>query len=123
MACSHGVHDVPLLFDIAFGVDILGRAKNPLDVKMFQFTNWRFEEGGNHVSDQTNPKYDTIAEGMACSHGVHDVPLLFDIAFGVGILGRAKKPVTEDGLDVLGARIVTRGKRFVCFRVRSLSWR
>jgi hypothetical protein len=65
---------------------------------------------------------------MACSHGVHDVPLLFDIAFGVGILGRAKKPVdktgtlTEDGLDVLGARIVTRGKRFVCFRVRSLSF-
>ncbi|KAF3019501.1 hypothetical protein E8E15_003598 [Penicillium rubens] len=38
---------------------------DPLDVKMFQFTNWRFEEGGNHVSDQTNPKYDTIAPSVA----------------------------------------------------------
>jgi Cation transport ATPase len=25
--------------------------------------------------------------------------------------------LTEDGLDVLGARIVTRDKRFVCFEV------
>ena len=38
---------------------------DPLDVKMFQFTNWKFEEGGNHVSDQTNPKYDTIAPSVA----------------------------------------------------------
>lgn len=38
---------------------------DPLDVKMFQFTNWTFEEGGNHVSDQTNPKYDTIAPSVA----------------------------------------------------------
>lgn len=32
---------------------------DPLDVKMFQFTNWTFEEGGNHVSD------DTIAPSVA----------------------------------------------------------
>ncbi|KAJ5501698.1 ATPase P-type K/Mg/Cd/Cu/Zn/Na/Ca/Na/H-transporter [Penicillium expansum] len=30
---------------------------DPLDVKMFQFTNWTFEEGGNH--------YDTIAPSVA----------------------------------------------------------
>jgi len=38
---------------------------DPLDVKMFQFTNWTFEEGGNHVSDQTSPKYDTITPSVA----------------------------------------------------------
>lgn len=38
---------------------------DPLDVKMFQFTNWTFEEGGNHVSDQTSPKFDTIAPSVA----------------------------------------------------------
>ena len=38
---------------------------DPLDVKMFQFTNWTFEEGGDHVSDQTSPKYDTIAPSVA----------------------------------------------------------
>lgn len=38
---------------------------DPLDVKMFQFTNWTFEEGGHHVSDQTSPKYDTIAPSVA----------------------------------------------------------
>lgn len=31
--------------------------------------------------------------------------------------------LTEDGLDVLGARIVTRDKRFVCFQVLSSGWR
>lgn len=38
---------------------------DPLDVKMFQFTDWTFEEGGHHVSDQANPKYDTIAPSVA----------------------------------------------------------
>lgn len=38
---------------------------DPLDVKMFQFTDWTFEEGGNRVSDQTSPKYDTIAPSVA----------------------------------------------------------
>lgn len=38
---------------------------DPLDVKMFQFTNWTFEEGGDHISDQTSPKYDTIAPSVA----------------------------------------------------------
>lgn len=38
---------------------------DPLDVKMFQFTNWTFDEGGNHVPDQTSPKFDTIAPSVA----------------------------------------------------------
>lgn len=38
---------------------------DPLDVKMFQFTDWTFEEGGNRVSDQTSPRYDTIAPSVA----------------------------------------------------------
>jgi cation-transporting ATPase 13A3/4/5 len=37
---------------------------DPLDVKMFQFTGWTFEEGGNNVSDRTH-KYDTIAPSVA----------------------------------------------------------
>ncbi|KAJ5502001.1 ATPase P-type K/Mg/Cd/Cu/Zn/Na/Ca/Na/H-transporter [Penicillium fimorum] len=38
---------------------------DPLDVKMFQFTNWTFEEGEDLVSDQTSLKYDTIAPSVA----------------------------------------------------------
>lgn len=38
---------------------------DPLDVKMFQFTGWSYEEGGGRVSEQTNPKYDTIAPSVA----------------------------------------------------------
>jgi hypothetical protein len=38
---------------------------DPLDVKMFQYTNWAFEEGGHNVSDPANPKYDTIAPSVA----------------------------------------------------------
>ncbi|KAJ5757043.1 uncharacterized protein N7511_007225 [Penicillium nucicola] len=37
---------------------------DPLDVKMFQFTDWDFEEGGNNVSDRAH-KYDTIAPSVA----------------------------------------------------------
>jgi cation-transporting ATPase 13A3/4/5 len=37
---------------------------DPLDVKMFQFTDWTFEEGGNNVSDRAH-KYDTIAPSVA----------------------------------------------------------
>ncbi|KAJ5081402.1 hypothetical protein NUU61_009666 [Penicillium alfredii] len=38
---------------------------DPLDVKMFQFTGWSYEEGGSHVSEQTSPRYDTIAPSVA----------------------------------------------------------
>lgn len=38
---------------------------DPLDVKMFQFTGWSYEEGGNPVSEQTISKYDTITPSVA----------------------------------------------------------
>jgi cation-transporting ATPase 13A3/4/5 len=37
---------------------------DPLDVKMFQFTDWTFEEGAHNVSDRAH-KYDTIAPSVA----------------------------------------------------------
>lgn len=38
---------------------------DPLDVKMFQFTGWSYEEGGGHASEQTSPKFDTISPSVA----------------------------------------------------------
>ncbi|KKK26723.1 putative P-type ATPase [Aspergillus rambellii] len=38
---------------------------DPLDVKMFQFTGWSFEEGGGHAPDQPNAEYETIAPSVA----------------------------------------------------------
>ncbi|KAJ5169122.1 cation-transporting ATPase [Penicillium canariense] len=38
---------------------------DPLDVKMFQFTGWSYEEGGSHPSEQTSPKFDTIIPSVA----------------------------------------------------------
>ncbi|BCR83828.1 putative P-type ATPase [Aspergillus chevalieri] len=38
---------------------------DPLDVKMFQFTGWSYEEGGSHVPDQPSSKYDTIMPSIA----------------------------------------------------------
>lgn len=38
---------------------------DPLEVKMFQFTGWSYEEGGGHASEQTNPKFDTISPSVA----------------------------------------------------------
>lgn len=38
---------------------------DPLDVKMFQFTGWSYEEGGNHTSEQTSPKFETISPSVA----------------------------------------------------------
>ena len=38
---------------------------DPLDVKMFEFTGWSYEEGGNHASEQTSPKFDTISPSVA----------------------------------------------------------
>lgn len=44
---------------------------DPLDVKMFQFTGWSYEEGGSHVSEQPSPKYDTIVPSVARPPRVH----------------------------------------------------
>jgi len=38
---------------------------DPLDVKMFQFTGWSYEEGGSRVPDQPGSKYDTIMPSIA----------------------------------------------------------
>ncbi|KAJ5126238.1 hypothetical protein N7476_009436 [Penicillium atrosanguineum] len=38
---------------------------DPLDVKMFEFTGWSYEEGGNHPSEQASPKFDTINPSVA----------------------------------------------------------
>ena len=38
---------------------------DPLDVKMFQFTGWSYEESGNRASEQANSKYDTIMPSIA----------------------------------------------------------
>lgn len=38
---------------------------DPLDVKMFQFTGWSYEESGNRASEQANSKYNTIMPSIA----------------------------------------------------------
>lgn len=38
---------------------------DPLDIKMFQFTGWSYEEGGSHNSDQPNGKHDTLKPSVA----------------------------------------------------------
>ncbi|KAJ5661616.1 uncharacterized protein N7477_009232 [Penicillium maclennaniae] len=38
---------------------------DPLDVKMFEFTGWSYEEGGSHASEQTSPNFDTINPSVA----------------------------------------------------------
>jgi cation-transporting ATPase 13A2 len=38
---------------------------DPLDVKMFEFTGWSYEEGGHHASEQTSPQFDTISPSIA----------------------------------------------------------
>ncbi|KAJ5179631.1 hypothetical protein N7492_002841 [Penicillium capsulatum] len=39
---------------------------DPLDVKMFQFTGWSYEEGGDHAfGGQASPNFDTIAPSVA----------------------------------------------------------
>lgn len=39
---------------------------DPLDIKMFEFTGWTFEEGGNtQVEQQENPTGDTIIPSVA----------------------------------------------------------
>lgn len=44
---------------------------DPLDVKMFQFTGWSYEEGGGHSSEQTSPKFDTISPSVARPPAAH----------------------------------------------------
>ncbi|KAJ5263741.1 hypothetical protein N7478_011346 [Penicillium angulare] len=38
---------------------------DPLDVKMFQFTGWSYEEGGDRPSEPTSPKFDNILPSVA----------------------------------------------------------
>lgn len=38
---------------------------DPLDVKMFQFTGWSYEEGGNNISEHPNLNMDTITPSIA----------------------------------------------------------
>ena len=38
---------------------------DPLDVKMFQFTGWSYEEGGNNISEHPNLSMDTITPSIA----------------------------------------------------------
>jgi cation-transporting ATPase 13A3/4/5 len=38
---------------------------DPLDVKMFQFTGWSYEEGGSNSSEQTGAHFDTISPSVA----------------------------------------------------------
>ncbi|GAB1209045.1 hypothetical protein APSETT445_007810 [Aspergillus pseudonomiae] len=38
---------------------------DPLDVKMFQFTGWSYQEGGSHGPEQPDPKFETIMPPIA----------------------------------------------------------
>ncbi|KAE8348877.1 hypothetical protein BDV28DRAFT_164004 [Aspergillus coremiiformis] len=38
---------------------------DPLDVKMFQFTGWSYQEGGSHSPEQQNSKFETIIPSIA----------------------------------------------------------
>lgn len=38
---------------------------DPLDIKMFQFTGWSYEEGGDHAPEPTASKFDTITPSVA----------------------------------------------------------
>ncbi|KAF9882968.1 hypothetical protein FE257_004372 [Aspergillus nanangensis] len=38
---------------------------DPLDVKMFQFTGWSYEEGGSHVTEHQASNFDTIMPSIA----------------------------------------------------------
>ena len=37
---------------------------DPLEVKMFQFTGWSYEEGENHTLEQSNMRFGTIAPSV-----------------------------------------------------------
>lgn len=38
---------------------------DPLDIKMFQFTGWSYEEGGDQAPDLTGSKLDNITPSVA----------------------------------------------------------
>lgn len=38
---------------------------DPLDVKMFQFTGWSYEEGGDHASEYPHLNHGTITPAIA----------------------------------------------------------
>lgn len=38
---------------------------DPLDIKMFQFTGWSYDEGGDYPSELSNSKYDAITPAVA----------------------------------------------------------
>lgn len=38
---------------------------DPLDVKMFQFTGWSYDEGGSHFSEPSNPNSEAITPAIA----------------------------------------------------------
>lgn len=38
---------------------------DPLDVKMFEFTGWSYEEGGDPASELPNSKFDAITPSVA----------------------------------------------------------
>jgi cation-transporting ATPase 13A3/4/5 len=62
---------------------------DPLDVKMFQFTGWSYEEGGGHASEQTSPKFDNIIPSVAkppVTHGGDSQPNGPNIPVELGIL-------------------------------------
>jgi cation-transporting ATPase 13A3/4/5 len=44
---------------------------DPLDVKMFQFTGWSYEEGGSNSSEQTGAHFDTISPSVARPPSTH----------------------------------------------------
>lgn len=44
---------------------------DPLDVKMFQFTGWTYEEGGNNSSEQASAHFDTISPSVARPPSTH----------------------------------------------------
>lgn len=38
---------------------------DPLDVKMFQFTGWSYQEGGGHVSEQPGSNVEAVIQSIA----------------------------------------------------------
>jgi cation-transporting P-type ATPase 13A2 len=53
---------------------------DPLDIKMFEFTGWSFEEGGNTSSDMSMNRHDTIFPSVA-----RPPPLIGDTQTSPGI--------------------------------------
>ncbi|KAE8147364.1 putative P-type ATPase [Aspergillus avenaceus] len=55
---------------------------DPLDVKMFQFTGWSYQEGGGHGSEQLDSKFETISPSIARPPNQDD----FSVPFELGVL-------------------------------------